>query len=52
MTKKEQPASEPKQITPKGLEIPVPKRKDVFDLLNRAAKKRPKKASPPEPRNS
>jgi hypothetical protein len=26
---------EPKQRTPKGLEIPVPKRKDVMDALRK-----------------
>jgi hypothetical protein len=29
---------EPKQTTPKGLEIPVPKRKDVLDALGKVAK--------------
>lgn len=28
-------ADEPKQTTPKGLEIPVPKRKDVMDALRK-----------------
>jgi hypothetical protein len=28
----------PKQTTPKGLEIPVPKREDVLDALKKAAK--------------
>jgi hypothetical protein len=28
---------EPKQTTPKGLEIPVPKRKDVLDAIKKAA---------------
>jgi hypothetical protein len=32
---------EPKQTTPKGLEIPVPKREDVLDALRKAAE--PKK---------
>lgn len=32
---------EPKQRTQEGLEIPVPKREEVMDLFNRAAKKRP-----------
>jgi hypothetical protein len=32
---------EPKQTTPKGLEIPVPKRKTVMDALQKIAK--PKK---------
>jgi hypothetical protein len=32
----EQPASdEPKQITPKGLEIPVPKRRDLLDAFRK-----------------
>jgi hypothetical protein len=35
MTDKSQ---EPKQKTPKGLEIPVPKRKDVMDALTKIAK--------------
>jgi hypothetical protein len=30
--------SEPKQTTPKGLEIPVPKRKDVMDALRKVSK--------------
>jgi hypothetical protein len=35
---------EPSQITPGGLEIPVPKRADVDRLLRKAAKRRdPKK---------
>jgi hypothetical protein len=29
---------EPTQKTPKGLEIPVPKRKDVMDALTKIAK--------------
>jgi hypothetical protein len=29
---------EPKQTTPKGLEIPVPKREDVLDALAKVAK--------------
>lgn len=28
-------SQEPKQRTPKGLEIPVPKRKDVLDALRK-----------------
>jgi hypothetical protein len=28
---------EPKQTTPRGLEIPVPKRKDVMDALKKAS---------------
>jgi hypothetical protein len=35
MSEKDQSASEPKQRTPKGLEIPVPKRKDVEDALRK-----------------
>ena len=31
-------APEPKQKTPKGLEIPVPKRKDVMDALRKIAR--------------
>ena len=31
-------AQEPTQRTPKGLEIPVPKRKDVMDALRKVAK--------------
>jgi hypothetical protein len=31
----QQPASEPKQVTPKGLEIPVPKRKDLMDAFRK-----------------
>ena len=33
---------EPKQKTPKGLEIPVPKRKDVMAALTKIAKPKPK----------
>lgn len=34
--KVQQPASEePKQTTPKGLEIPVPKRREVMDALRK-----------------
>ncbi len=29
------PESEPQQKTPKGLEIPVPKRRDVMDALRK-----------------
>jgi hypothetical protein len=32
---------EPKQTTPKGLQIPVPKREDVLDAIRKASK--PKK---------
>lgn len=35
---------EPKQTTPKGLEIPVPKREDVLDALGKVAKPKPEKA--------
>jgi hypothetical protein len=31
----QQPASDEKQTTPKGLEIPVPKRKDVMDAFRK-----------------
>lgn len=31
-------SDEPTQTTDEGLEIPVPKRGDVFDVLRRAAK--------------
>jgi hypothetical protein len=34
---------EPKQTTPKGLEIPVPKREDVMADLHKIAKPKPKK---------
>jgi hypothetical protein len=37
MTEK-QPKSEPTQFTPKGLEIPVPKRSEVMDALDKIAK--------------
>jgi len=42
----QQPASdEPTQITPKGLEIPVPKRRDLMDafrkIVHAPAKKQP-----------
>ena len=37
--------SEPKQKTPKGLEIPVPKREDVMDALGKVAKP-PEKPKP------
>jgi hypothetical protein len=30
-----QPATEPTQKTPKGLEIPVPKRKDLMDAFRK-----------------
>jgi len=41
---------QPKQKTRKGLEIPIPKRKDVFEVFERAAKPlRPKRrGSPPK----
>jgi hypothetical protein len=43
------PSKEPKQKTPKGYEIPVPKREDFFHNLKKAANanpppKRPAKA--------
>jgi hypothetical protein len=31
----QEPAGEPKQHTPKGLEIPVPKRKDLMDAFRK-----------------
>jgi hypothetical protein len=34
--------SKPKEKTPKGYEIPVPKKKDVLDALKKAAKPIPK----------
>jgi hypothetical protein len=40
MTGKEQ---EPKQKTPKGLEIPVPKRKDLLDSFRKIVGPEPKK---------
>jgi hypothetical protein len=43
---------EPKQRTPKGLEIPVPKRRDVMDLIEKVAKpagrKRPAEKDQPQ----
>jgi hypothetical protein len=33
--KAQQPASEPTQTTPKGLEIPVPKRRDLMDAFRK-----------------
>jgi hypothetical protein len=33
---------EPKQKTPKGLEIPVPKRREVMDALRKVARPKPK----------
>jgi hypothetical protein len=44
--KAQQPATdEPTQVTPKGLEIPVPKRKDLMDafrkIVGAPVKKRP-----------
>jgi hypothetical protein len=43
---------EPTQKTPKGLEIPVPKRRDVMDFFDRvsggrASRKRPVEKAPP-----
>jgi hypothetical protein len=35
MTEKPQ---EPKQVTPKGLEIPVPKRREVMDALKKVTR--------------
>jgi hypothetical protein len=34
-------AQGPKQKTPKGLEIPVPKRKEVMDALRKIIKPKP-----------
>ena len=39
----EQPASVPKQTTPKGLEIPVPKRKELMDAFRKIVHAPPKK---------
>lgn len=36
------------QRTKQGYEIPVPKRKDVFELLDKAAKKRDEDEEPSE----
>jgi hypothetical protein len=36
-------APEQTQTTPKGLEIPVPKREDVLDALAKVAKPKPEK---------
>ena len=36
---------EPTERTPKGLEVPVPKRGEFFDNLKKIAKGRPKKGS-------
>jgi hypothetical protein len=36
-------APESKQITPKGLASPVPKREDVLDALAKVAKPKPEK---------
>ena len=45
--KVQQPASdEPKQVTDKGLEIPVPKRSEIMDAFKRVlhpAKRKPRK---------
>ena len=41
MTDKKQEA---KQTTPKGLEIPVPKREDVLDALVKVAQPKPEKS--------
>jgi hypothetical protein len=37
-------ADAPKQTTPKGLEIPVPKREEVIDALKNVAKPKSKPA--------
>jgi len=34
-------ADQPKQTTPKGQEIPIPKRRDVDDALEKLAKSKP-----------
>jgi hypothetical protein len=34
----QEPQREPKQKTPKGLEIPVPKRREVMDALRKIAR--------------
>jgi hypothetical protein len=43
---------QPKQRTPKGLEIPVPKRGQVMDFIDRvsgrASRKRPAEKVPPQ----
>src|SRR5215218_1449353 len=45
--KPQQPASdEPKQTTPKGLEIPVPKRRDLMDAFRKIVGAPPKKPKP------
>jgi hypothetical protein len=36
-------AGEPKQKTPKGLEIPLPKRSKIMDALDKVARPKPKK---------
>ncbi len=36
--------TEPKQATPRGLEIPVPKRSSVLGLLRKAAKPTPQES--------
>jgi hypothetical protein len=46
------PKKQAKQRTPKGLEIPVPKRREVMDLIERvsgrAGRKRPAEKDPPQ----
>lgn len=38
------------QKTEQGYEIPVPKRKDVFDILDKAAKKSTAESKPTKPK--
>jgi hypothetical protein len=44
----EEPDQKPTQHTPKGAEIPVPSRRDVFRDLGKVAKPRKPKRSDPE----
>jgi hypothetical protein len=37
---------EPKQTTPKGLDTPIPKRRDVMDAFKRIAMPKPKHKQP------
>ena len=43
-------SNEPKQKTPKGLSIPIPKRKDVDDAIEKVAKSKPS-LTPRRPKN-
>jgi hypothetical protein len=36
-------AGEPKQKTPKGVEIPLPKRSEIMDAFRKIARAKPKK---------